>query len=148
VKFTRRNLIKAAAGAALVGTATSQLGHRVSAHVDIDQEIVITMGEMFFQAEGQAAGDPITVPSGQVVRLVFRNEGSVLHDAHIGRNADLEGRRFSENLSAPFDMLEIPAGGEAWVTFTFDASQAGDWELGCFQLGHYEAGMRAPFIVQ
>ncbi len=132
--------------ASMVGTAT--FTRSASAHTDIDQEITITMGEMFFQADGQGAGEAIRVPANQVVRLVFKNEGSVLHDAHFGKDADLDGRKYNDNLSAPFDMLEIPAGGEAWLTFTFTDDQKGEWEIGCFQLGHYEAGMSAPFIVE
>ncbi len=148
MKISRRKLFKGATGLALASAAGASITHRASAHVDIDQEIVITMGEMFFQAAGQDAGAAITVPANQVVRLVFINEGTVLHDAHFGRDADLTGRKYNENLAAPFDMLEIPAGGEAWLTFTFTDDQKGEWEMGCFQLGHYEGGMVAPFIIE
>lgn len=148
MKLSRRQLFKGATGLALASAAGTAITHRASAHVDVDQEIVITMGEMFFQADGQEAGEAIRVPANQVVRLVFINEGTVLHDAHFGRGPDLEGRLYEENLAAPFDMLEIPAGGEAWITFTFTDDQIGEWEMGCFQLGHYEGGMVAPFIIE
>jgi len=32
--------------------------------------------------------------------------------------------------------------------WTFTDDQKGQWELGCFQPGHYEAGMKAPFVVE
>jgi len=148
MKLSRRQLFKGATGIALASAAGTAITHRANAHIEVDQEIVITMGEMFFQAAGQEQNEAIRVPANQVVRLVFINEGSVIHDAHFGRDADLEGRKYNENLSAPFDMLEIPAGGEAWLTFTFTDDQKGEWEMGCFQLGHYEGGMAAPFIVE
>ncbi len=148
MQLTRRNMLKAAGTLALAGAFGATHSRPASAHVDIDEEITITMGDMFFQAEGQAAGEAIRVPANKVVRLVFVNEGAVLHDAHFGRNPDLDGRKYADNLAAPFDMMEIPAGGEAWLTFTFGDDQKGEWELGCFQLAHYEAGMHAPFIVE
>ena len=148
MNITRRNLLKTAAATALAGMAGSTLTRTASAHTVIDQEITIIMGDLFFQEEGKGQNEAIRVPANKVIRLVFRNEGVVLHDAHFGRNPDLAGRKYNENLSAPFDMLEIPPGSEAWLTFTFTDDQKGDWELGCFQLGHYEAGMKAPFIVE
>ncbi len=146
--FTRRNLLKAAAGAALVGMAGTGLTRTASAHVDIDAEITVIMGDLFFQQEGRGQGEAVRLPANQVVRLIFKNEGAVLHDAHFGLEPDLEGRKYGQNLAVPFDMLEVPAGGEAWLTFSFSDDQKGEWELGCFQPGHYEAGMKAPFIVE
>jgi len=148
MQFTRRQLFKSAGAAAVTGVIGSQLSHRASAHVDIDEEIVITTGEMFFQQEGKAQGEAIRVPANKVVRLVFKNGGTVLHDVHLGKDADLAGRKYNTNLASPFDMMELPAGGEAWLTFTFEDAQKGKWEMGCFQLGHYEAGMKAPFIIE
>lgn len=152
MKLSRRELLsktaKVAGAVALAGVAgTATFTRTASAHTDIDEEITIIMGDLFFQQEGQGKGEAIRVSANKVVRLIFRNEGAVLHDAHFGRGADLDGRKYGENLSAPFDMLEIPAGSEAWLTFTFNDDQKGDWEIGCFQAGHYEAGMKSPFIV-
>lgn len=148
MQFTRRQLFKAAGAVAVAGAIGSQISHRVSAHVDIDEEYVIHMNEMFFQKEGQDKGAAIRVPANKVVRLVFKNDGTVLHDVHLGKDADLAGRKYNTDLAAPFDMMELPAGGEAWLTFTFGDAQKGEWELGCFQLGHYEGGMKAPFIIE
>jgi len=139
---------QAAGAVALAGVVGTSISKPVSAHVDIDAEVEISMGEMFFQAAGQEKGEAIRVPANQVVRLKFKNDGVVLHDVHFGRDADLAGRLYNENLSAPFDMLEFPAGSEAWLTFTFSDDQKGEWELGCFQPGHYEAGMKVPFIIE
>lgn len=153
MNLNRRELLKKTAKVAGAVTLASMAGtatfvQPASAHTDIDQEITITMGEMFFQVNGQGQGDAIRVPANQVVRLVIKNEGAVLHDVHFGKTADLDGRKYSDNLTTPFDMLEIPAGGEAWLTFNFSDDQKGEWEIGCFQLGHYEGGMKAPFIVE
>ncbi len=151
MKLSRRALlvktVKAAGAVALAGVAGMSLPRTARAHTDIDEEITIVMGDLFFQEDGKGQGEAIQVPANRVVRLVFRNEGAVLHDAHFGRDADLDGRQYRENLSAPFDMLEIPPGSEAWLTFTFTDDQKGDWEIGCFQPGHYEAGMKSPFVV-
>lgn len=152
MNYTRRELLtragKAAGAVALAGVVGTSVVKTASAHVNIEAEIEISMGEMFFQAAGQDKGAAIRVPANKAVRLKFKNDGVVLHDVHFGRDADLDRRLYKENLSTPFDMLEYPAGGEAWLTFTFSDAQKGEWELGCFQPGHYEAGMKTPFIVE
>ena len=148
MNITRRNLLKAAAATTLTGMVGSTVTRTASAHADIDEEIVITMGEFFFQQEGKGKNEAIRIPANKVVRLVFKNPGAVVHDAHFGLEPDLAGRKYNKNLSAPFDMLELPVGAEAWVTFVFGDAQKGEWELGCFQPGHYEAGQKAPFIIE
>lgn len=152
-KLSRRSLFKTAGGIVLGGLAAQALlktSPIVYAHSEssIDQVIEISMGEMYFQVKGQDKGAAIRVPANKVVRLKFKNEGTVLHDAHFGKDFDTTGRFFKNNLSLPFEMLELPAGGEAWITFQFADSHKGEWEIACSQLGHYEAGMKAPFVVE
>lgn len=147
MEFSRRDLIKVVGAAAVTGAITPAVVHRASAHTEIDRTITIIMGEMFFQQEGREAGEAIEVPANQVVRLILINDGAVLHDAHFGLDPDILGRKYNTNLAHPFEMLEIPPGNEAWITFEFTDDHIGAWEIGCFQLGHYEAGMKAPFII-
>lgn len=43
--------------------------------------------------------------------------------------------------------LLLRPGGRAIATFTIPAEKAGEWEIGCFLPGHYEAGMKGVLIV-
>jgi len=82
--------------------------------------------EMTFDApERVAAGDYSTT---------FRNDGAVAHELAFRDPAGTFVARRS-----------IGAG----ASVTFDVSlQPGTWELGCFEPGHYEAGMHRPLIVE
>src|SRR3989304_2895298 len=75
MQFTRRQLFKSAGAAAVAGVIGSQISQPANAHGDIDEEIVITTGEMFFQQEGKEKGAAIRVPANKVVRLIFKNGG-------------------------------------------------------------------------
>lgn len=111
----------------------------------IDRTIEIVMGEFFYSIDG-VEGGTVTLKVGETVALNFINEGAVLHDAHFGTGADLDDRLYDNNLLAPFDMLVLESGERAQITFT--PTEPGEFELGCFQLGHYEAGMKVPFVVE
>src|SRR3989304_1257755 len=75
MQFTRRQLFKSAGAAAVAGVIGSQISQRANAHVDIDEEIVITAGEMLFQQEGTESGLLDLGPANNVVRLIFKNGG-------------------------------------------------------------------------
>lgn len=44
--------------------------------------------------------------------------------------------------------MEVEPGGFASVTFALPADRRGEWEIGCFVPGHYEAGMKATLVVR
>ena len=44
--------------------------------------------------------------------------------------------------------LNMKPGQEVELEVIFPESARGDWEIGCFRPGHYDAGMRVPFIVE
>ena len=66
-------------------------------------------------------------------RVVFRNEGQVAHELAF-RNPD---EQFVARRS-------IAAGQEVVMEVTLTP---GTWELGCFEPGHYEAGMHKVLVV-
>ncbi|MBI1729089.1 hypothetical protein HY229_08170 [Candidatus Acetothermia bacterium] len=111
----------------------------------IKKTITIEMNEFSYTVDGVANG-PVNLKVGDVTTLIFINKGKITHDAHFGTDPDLKGRLFNNNIVAPFDMLVLEAGERAQLTFT--AKTAGTFELGCFQPGHYEAGMKVAFVIQ
>lgn len=111
----------------------------------IDRTINIVMGEFSYTVDG-VAGDTVRLKVGETVSLNFVNEGAVLHDAHFGTDPDLDGRLYRNNILAPFDMLVLESGERAQITFS--PTEPGAFELGCFQPGHYEAGMKVPFVIE
>jgi len=164
--FTRRELFKAAGAAALGGVLLSVAPRlRTLAHDEAGvMDIEIHVGEMYFQVhkingeEVEAEKNaPITIHANQPHLIRFENVGSVEHEVHFGRSPDLEARLYNENLFGPGDGehamhgflgLHLLPGESATLHVWIPESKKGEWEIGCFMPGHYEAGQHAPFIVE
>ncbi len=127
----------------------------------------ISMGEMFFQLEGQEQNAAIVLEAGETYAIEFKNVGAVKHVAFIGREVVTEDGvavGYATNLledvevklegagwevEAPgFIELELEPAEEAELIVTIPESLKGEWEIGCFIPGHYQAGMKAPFVIQ
>jgi uncharacterized cupredoxin-like copper-binding protein len=81
--------------------------------------------EMAFDAPDRVTGGDYTV--------VFRNAGTVYHELAFRDPAG----KFIARRSIP-----------AHQSVTMDVSlETGTYELGCFEPGHYEAGMHRPLVV-
>jgi len=135
-------------------------------------EVEISMGEFFFQVEGQPENAPIVLEAGVTYELVFKNVGAVLHEAKFGKDLKTndEGQPvgYNENLFEDVEVkiegdmagggfeveaegleeIDISPGDTLKVIVTIPEEKVGEWEIGCFIPGHYEAGMKAPLIVQ
>lgn len=138
----------------------------------LERQLTITMGEFYFQVQGQGRNEAISLEVAVPYRVTFKNEGNVVHRVKFGRGLIVEEGvpyAYAENLfndvplrvegitesGADFRVttnqmieLDLEPGGEIAVVFTLPQSAQGTWELGCFVIGHYEAGMRANLIVQ
>lgn len=105
--------------------------------------------------------EPLEFKSGETVRFVFNNRGSVAHEAFIG-NAhaqSLHGAQMATSSTMGHDDMAdgmdgagnmggskddgvtVPPGASRELMHTFD--KAGSLEIGCHQPGHYESGMKA-----
>lgn len=113
----------------------------------INRTLNLTAGDMFFQVEGQDQGAAITLKAGDLVRFVVTNKGQIMHDLHFGKDPDLDNRLYKTDMIPGFDMIEVEAGHTFMLTLKVPDTP-GEWELGCFQPGHYEAGQKAKIIIQ
>jgi uncharacterized cupredoxin-like copper-binding protein len=122
--------------------------------------VEITMSEFAFDP------DPVTLPTGREVTVALTNDGDIRHEFMAGRDPMADGG-YMQDLFAGVDpavtpaeavamdahdahagfMVQVEPGETVEVTFTLPADRAGDWEIGCFEPGHYEAGMHATFTV-
>jgi uncharacterized cupredoxin-like copper-binding protein len=143
---------------ATVGWAQSSQD-RISLRVD--------MGEYYFQVEGQEQNAPIVLQAGQPYEFVFVNVGMMEHEVLIGRDVVVEdgvpdGYEINLLDSVPFDVvgegweveatglieMEFEVGTTITIHVTVPEAFVGDWEIGCFIPGHYQAGMKAPVRVE
>lgn len=150
---------------------TAALAHD---HDQNAKEIRVLMGEMYFQIEGQDKGAPLHLKAGERYELIFENDGQMKHEVLLGRDVierDGRPRNYREHLlsAVPVDVeietiidgkqreieveangiteVELDAGTRAAISFKLPAEAKGQWELGCFIAGHYEAGMRLDLMV-
>ncbi|MGH9137783.1 MAG: cupredoxin domain-containing protein [Acidimicrobiales bacterium] len=99
--------------------------------------------------------DSLDVEQGETVRFVFTNTGDSPHDAFIG-DADAQADHEAEMREmdeggmqggghGDDDAMAVQPGDTGELTYTFD--QAGSFEIGCHQPGHYDAGMMIDVTV-
>jgi uncharacterized cupredoxin-like copper-binding protein len=90
------------------------------------KKLTVVGTEMAFDA-------PDTVAPGRY-DVTFRNAGALPHELAF------------KNPAGEFVMRRSIAAGET-VTLEVDLSAEGAWELGCYEPGHYEAGMHRMMMV-
>lgn len=112
--------------------------------------IEVDMVDMAFEP------DHLEVERGETIRFVFANTGAVAHDAFIGDEAaqadhEQEMRDAAEDEHGgghgdeEENAVTVDPGDTAELTYTFD--EAGTFEIGCHQEGHYEDGMKTTVEV-
>ena len=137
--FTSRRL---ALALVLVVTLTA-CGGAVSSSTE-PETITLALNEFQFQPAD------ITVNVGQPVKLVLKNNGTVLHD-FVSTDAMVE---VMEEHGAMHDMGGMPTAMHAAVeagqqsTLEFKATQAGTYTFYCTIAGHKEAGMTGKLTVK
>ncbi len=111
--------------------------------------VPITMTGMVFEP------DAVQVRRGETVRFVFANDDTLTHDAFIGDKAAQDGHEMemgSEGhahgrspANPDTDAVTVAPGGTSELTYIFH--RAGELVIGCHQVGHYAAGMKATIDV-
>lgn len=136
----------------------------------LETKINIVMGEMFFADEHGMKGGPFKVPAGKTVGIHIVNKGMMEHEIMFGRErhegedhgyvaslfddvpADVfvypAGKKVEVETEGMIEEIELEPGADVWLRVKFPAETKGVWEIGCFITGHYEAGMKAVFIVE
>ncbi len=155
--MTRRGLFRTAGAAALGGLAFSLGQHvRSFAHEGDEGVLEIHLGEFYFQAHDAEKNAPIRLKAGEAHLIRFMNEGQVEHEIHFGRDANVAEAHYMENLFGPggdeamrgWLGLHLKPGEAATIHVFIPESKKGEWEIGCFMPGHYEAGQKAPLIIE
>lgn len=169
MRITRRSLLRNAGLAALGGVAAgggSTLVNDRSVQAQSpgsfakvrEADTEIALGEFYFQeitADGRREENaPIELPAGEELLIRFVNEGNGIHQISMGRDADPSGLGgYDENLfgagaiGSGFLSVNVEPGNEVLLHLFLPDDAAGEWEIGCFVPGHYQAGMHAPLIV-
>ncbi|MEA2502390.1 MAG: copper-transporting P-type ATPase [Actinomycetota bacterium] len=89
----------------------------------------------------------MAVATGQTVRFVFRNDGTVVHEALIG-DATVQAQHDAMANMSHHDglpVIDVAPGASGELVYTF--TRPGTVLIGCHQPGHYALGMRAVITV-
>lgn len=100
----------------------------------------------------------VTVAKGETVRFVFENNGKTQHEAFLGTPAeqtDHDEKMTGGSTRGGHDMGGMGGGTDTAVTvepgkteeFTTRFDDAGTFEIGCHEPGHYTAGMKITVTV-
>ncbi len=92
----------------------------------------------------------MAVATGETVRFVFRNGGTVVHEALIGDAALQAQHNAAAGGGAAHDhsglaVVDVAPGATGQIVYTF--GRPGTVLIGCHQPGHYALGMRAVITV-
>ncbi len=160
--MTRRSLLKAISALSMTGLVTTATGQMVKAHKrEALREVHLYMGDGYYRWEYKESDKtvrteknaPMRVKVGQVLFLIAHNEGRLVHNAHIGRRANLTEQRYDEHLFENFFSLTLEPRSVVELEVLVP-DKPGEWELGDFSLDRnqktlYEAiGMKAPLLVE
>lgn len=137
--------------------------------------VEVDMYDFYFATPQGGKNPTIRVPAGKTIGLHIHNEGGIVHELMIGRKVKMEemeegkphgyvemltttvpadvffyyGQAKAEVGGALFEELEVEPGiKDVWLRLTIPVGMKGEWEIGCFVPGHYEAGMKTTLIVE
>ena len=139
-----------AAGLALL-TAACGSGDDTAAPADSGddvRQVEVDMVDIDFEPK------TLDVAKGEAVRFTFNNEGKVRHEAYFGDAGDQaehakemaegdgghEGHGGGDEGDGDGDKVTVDPGERADITYRFE--EAGTFEIGCHEPGHYAAGMK------
>jgi uncharacterized cupredoxin-like copper-binding protein len=93
----------------------------------------------------------ITVKRGEIVKIVPRNKGQVLHEMVLGTPAELKkhAEQMKKNPGMEHDeayMAHVKPGQSGEIVWQF--TQAGEFQFACLLPGHFEAGMVGKVTVK
>jgi uncharacterized cupredoxin-like copper-binding protein len=129
---------------------------------EVETDVSISLTEFAF------GPDEIVLLAGDQVTLTLANEGSVRHEFMVGRNPMANSAGYIDDFFegieptvTPSDavaedmhddhagfMVILDPGHTAEVSFVVPDDRTGEWEVGCFEPGHYDAGMHAVLTVE
>ena len=107
-------------------------------------EIVTTNDLVFNPAD-------LTATAGETITFRIVNDGTIIHDVTLGDEATQEehAEEMAEMAGMANDQpnaMTIAAGETKELTWTF--TQPGTVLIGCYQPGHYDAGMKGQITVE
>lgn len=95
----------------------------------------------------------LTVKAGETIEFRFVNNGKIAHDAFVGdveaqMEHDAEMAELGDAGGHPMEeaAIVVQPGDSGELSYTF--SEAGSFQVGCHQPGHYAAGMKIDVIVE
>jgi uncharacterized cupredoxin-like copper-binding protein len=165
MQHSKRNVLIAAASAALLGAASVVRAHTDKPHagkgavkkeqkewgIAGDAKAVTRTVEVRMLDSMRFVPNRVDVRQGETIRFVHHNNGQVMHEFVIGTKKENEVHaalmvKFPDMEHDEPYMAHVPPGKTAEIIWTFNRS--GDFEFACLIPGHYAAGMVGSIAVR
>ncbi len=93
----------------------------------------------------------VVVKRGDTVKFVVHNDGKLLHEMVLGTPQELKEhaemmKRFPEMEHSSASMAHVKPGAAGEIVWRF--TKPGEYQFGCLQPGHFEAGMVGKVVVK
>lgn len=93
----------------------------------------------------------VVIKRGETVKFLVHNDGKVLHEMVLGTPEELKEhaalmKRFPEMEHSDPNMAHVKPGASGEIVWQF--TKAGEFQFGCLQPGHFEAGMVGKVTVK
>lgn len=93
----------------------------------------------------------IVIKRGETVKFLVHNDGKLLHEMVLGTPEELSEhaalmKKFPEMEHSDPNMAHVKPGASGTIVWQF--TKAGEFQFGCLQPGHFEAGMVGKVTVK
>lgn len=176
-KHMTKTLIVVVVLLAIAALGTILVAAHGDEHETGESEVIafeILLNEFTYEARNIEAEDAIVLEAGRTYRITFENTGVIEHEVMIGadtKTMEMEGMEmihgYHHDLLSDMpvsivgemneqtfaltvgDLSEIrlQPTQQLAIEFTLPDEKVGDYELGCFLPGHYQANMKVPVQV-
>lgn len=138
---SHRSSSSTASTAGAAGTATTA---DTAGTAGAPRTVDVTMKDIAFDPPS------VTVTAGETVTFVFRNEGTIRHDAFLGDEAAQEKHEKDMQKAGSHhhhgsDAITVDPGETGSLTHTFKAGDV--LIIGCHEAGHWAAGMKLAVAI-
>jgi uncharacterized cupredoxin-like copper-binding protein len=132
----------------LMAVLLSAFSLNLPAQPSDSQGVHICIFDHTFRTPGGQPGEPITIQAGKPCLITVENYDGIEHEVRLGRNPTSRFDGYQEPLLEGFLGLRLTPGQFATLLLEIPVEKRGEWEIGSFIGGDYQAGLKVRLIVE
>jgi len=112
------------------------------------QEVRVCIFDHALRTPGGKPGEPIHIQAGKPCLMTVENYDGIEHEVRFGRNPTANYDGYQENLMEGFLGLRLEPGQFVTLLLQIPPEKKGEWEMGSFLPGDYQAGYQLPIVIE